>query len=69
MEGYAQTRGFPPGKKGVLFKNHYHIRFCADGNYHFQIYQLKNFATDLTGASFENIRNFIDTLKMRIGIA
>ena len=52
-------------KNGFVFKNHYHIRFRADRNYHFQIYDLKNFATDLTGASSENIRNFIDTLKLK----
>ncbi len=55
-------------KKGFLIKNHYHIRFRADRNYHFLIYDMKDFATDLTGVSSENVRNFIDTLKMKVNI-
>ena len=55
-------------KKGFLFKRHYHIRFRAERNYHFIIYDMRDFDTALTGASSENVRNFLDTLKMKVNI-
>lgn len=55
-------------KKGLLLKNHYHIRLRADKKYHFLIYDIKDFNTKLTGASCENVRNFINTLKMNVNV-
>ena len=55
-------------KNGFLFKRHYHIRFRVERNYHFIIYDMRDFYTELTGASSENVRNFLDTLKMKVNI-
>ncbi len=55
-------------KRGLLLKNHYHIWLRADKKYHFLICDIKDFNTKLTGASCENVRNFIDTLKMKVNI-
>ena len=53
-------------KQGFLLKNNYHIRFRADKKYHFVIYDMKGLTTELTGASSENVKKFIDTLKMKV---
>lgn len=55
-------------KRGMLCKRHYHIWLRADKKYHFIIYDMKDFTAKLTGASSENVRNFIDTLKIKVNI-
>lgn len=55
-------------KRGILRKSHYHIWLRADKKYHFLICDIKDFNTKLTGASSENVRNFIDTLKIKFNI-
>ena len=55
-------------KRGLLRKSHYHIWVRADKKYHFLICDIKDFNTKLTGASSENVKNFIDTLKMKVNI-
>ena len=54
-------------KQGKFFKRAYDIRLVADKKYHFQISGHKNFSTDLTGDSMENVRNFIETLQAGVG--
>ena len=52
-------------KNGFLLKNHYHIRFRTNKNYHFIIYDIKDLETELTGKSSDNVINFINTLIMK----
>lgn len=55
-------------KRGLLLKNHYHIWLRADQKYHFLICDIKDLNTKLTGVSSENVRNFINTLKIKVNI-
>ena len=49
-------------KQGLFYKNHYHLHFYADRNYHFIIYDLKDFSTQLTGDGKENLKAFINMM-------
>ncbi len=53
-------------KQGKLFKNSYQLYIAADKKYHFQINEIKDFSTKMTGNSRDNVRNFLDTLQIRI---
>lgn len=53
-------------KKGLLRKSHYHIWLRADKKYHFLICDMKDFTTELTGISSENVKNFIETIKKNV---
>lgn len=45
-------------------EKHHHIWLRADKKHHFLIYDMKDFATDLTGIGSENVKNFIETIKI-----
>ena len=53
-------------KQGWLFKKSYQVYIRADKKYHFQINEIKDFSTELTGNSAENTRNFLDTLRSKV---
>ena len=53
-------------KQGWLFKFSFRIRIVADKKYDLQINVIKDFSTKLTGNSAENVKNFIDTLRVSV---
>ena len=52
-------------KKGRIV-NWYHIRFVADKKYHFYIHCKEVFSTELTGDASENVKAFIETLRLSV---
>lgn len=50
-------------KQGWLFRSSFDIRFRAGESYHFSISAIKDFSTERTGKSSDNVKNFIDTLR------
>lgn len=55
-------------KRCLLLKNCYHIWLNADKKYHFLICEIKDFNTELTGVNSENVKSFIDILKIKFNI-
>ena len=53
-------------KQGWLFKHSYQVYVVADKKYHFQINEIKDFSTELTGKSSENVERFLDMLRIKV---
>ncbi len=53
-------------RRGLFFKSSFHIRIVADKKYHLLIKVMKNFSTQLTGNSTDNVRQFIETLESQL---
>ena len=51
-------------KQGLFVKSSFHIRFVADKKYHFLVKNLDHLSTNLTGNCFDNVKGFIETLKL-----
>ena len=53
-------------KQGCIFKRSFNIHIVADKKYHFLVNDIKDFSTQLTGDGSENVKKFLETLKMSV---
>lgn len=53
-------------KRGRLIKSRFSMRFTSGRKYHFYIYDIKDFSTDMTGNGSDNVKNFISTLRSSV---
>ena len=53
-------------KRGLFVKSSIHIRIVADKKYHFYIHCKEVFSTELTGDASENVKAFIETLRLSV---